>query len=341
MEGRSLSSNFEVYCPFGRPLKADFGIYSFLILTTTFNTNSALRFSRGVLSIIIVAFLTGGYSLTLLLWFACPSLSFRLDSIFLPTASVSAFSFLAVCYLIASSSAYNPTATPCGITLALAATSATLYGALSFFTLRRMRQITRKKHGISRAMAWNALTGTPSISHSAPDGSPDATPWIDPGYYQNYTANMHPAAAKSSHASSDYPNATAGSGSPPLTEEDMVNQQMATLLRTQGSGPSPDPTQSTFRLEWPIGDDDEVDPVTGAMRTRTLSASGGRLVPPGQNHDRNRARSATGPMARLGRAMGITGDRGRTDSRHERNERAKSRELRRQEIELGNVAPPK
>jgi hypothetical protein len=313
----------------------------YLVLTSTFDTEPTLRFGRAVLSIIIISLLTGGYSLTLLLWFACPSLLFRRDSIFTPTASVSAFSFLASLYLLASSSRYSFAPASCGVTLALTSISATLYGTLAYFTSRRVRQITRQKENMKQAMDWRALTGTPSVYSGISDSASNTGTWMEPAYYQNFVANMHPT-ARSPHQSFDATTAPPliGMGSPPLTEDDMVNQKLAMLLKKNPEPSPPDASQETFRLEWPIGDDDEIDPLTGRQRQRTFSASGRLLAPgqPGQPHDRNRPRAGTGPLTRIGRAIGVTNDRGRTAAKNAADARARSREERRREIELGNMA---
>ena len=251
---------------------ADFPTRRYLILPSTFDTGPSLRFSHGVLYIIIVALLTGGYSLTLLLWFACPSLYFRRDSIFLPTASASAFSFVATLYLFASSSSYSFSKPSGGITLGFTALSTIVYGLLAFFTSRRISQASRGDPGLNRAMTWQALTGTPSIysNYSASGSAANTGTWMEPGYYQNFNANMHPTAYRGAHPPNDAPSTSSGPVYLPPTEDEMVNQQMAMLLTKKDTHRGSNASQTTFRLEWPVGDEEESDTISSRMKARML-----------------------------------------------------------------------
>jgi hypothetical protein len=272
-----------------------------------------LRMSSGVLTIVIVAFLTGGYSLTALLWFACPSIIFRHQYIFVPAASSSAFGFLATAWVLAISPRYDTTAPSCAITIVLTIVSAAVYGGLAINTNHRIKMITQKA-------AWPA--------HQS---------WTDSGYYAPYASSTYPLTG---HAgASDRGSISNSIIQPVLTEDEMVNQQMAALLTKTEPRPSPDATQETFRLQWPDGDDEEDPTVRG--RTRTFTINGRHLAAPGYVPQATTSRTAVGGVGeaiiKLGRAIGI-GDRGRGQARVEAlaAERAKSRDERRRQIEMGS-----
>jgi hypothetical protein len=299
----------------------------YLILPSTFDDGAQIRFSKGVLSIIIVALLTGGYSLTALLWFACPSILFRVDSIFIPIFSVSLFGFLATIYAFASSSRYSFSSTSAPITLALTIVSAIIYGALALFARRKVSKLTR-------------IVPDPNVYNYNPNyNSYNATPtsgqWQEPGYYQNFIQNMHPTARS--------PNSFDGASAmtkPPPTEDEMVNQQMARLLHKPDIGANPDASQSTFRLEWPQEEEDEIDQF-GRRRMRTFSAgTNGAFLAPGQTRgSRSHSESSrSGPWTQIARAIGS--ERGRNErpgGSRPGHQRAKSREERRREIELATL----
>lgn len=287
-----------------------------LVLPTTFDKDPQLRFTSGVITIVVVAFLTGGYSLTALLWFACPSLLFRLESIFIPAASISAFGFLACVWALVTSSRFDPTQPSCPVAIILSIVSFTVYGALGFWTSRRITKIT----------------SPPPVQQSV---------WTDSAsYYSAYAPSTQPLTTRSdSYVSYQSPPAAAATAATATTvEEDAVGQQMASLLSKTNPQPSPDATQETFRLEWPPGGEDDEEG-TRRNRTRTMSA-GAAFLSPGdaRRHGRNNSDTNKGAMARIGRAIGL-GDRGRVANRNqkERDERARSREERRQQIELGDM----
>jgi hypothetical protein len=299
----------------------------YLILPSTFDDSAQIRFSKGVLSIIIVAFLTGGYSLTALLWFACPSILFRIDSIFVPVFSVSLFGFLATIYAFASSPRYSFSSPTAPITLALTALSAIVYGALALHARIKVTKLTR----VPDPTAYNYNPHYNSYNNA----TPTTGQWQEPGFYQNFIQNMHPTARS--------PNSFDGTSAlttPPPTEEELVNQQMARLLHKPDTGANPNASQSTFRLEWPQGEEDELDQL-GRRRMRTFSAStnGGFLAPGHTRGSRSHSESSrSGAWTQIARVIGS--DRGRNDSSGGSgpgHQRGKSREERRREIELATL----
>ncbi|TKA74592.1 hypothetical protein B0A49_03659 [Cryomyces minteri] len=64
---------------------------------------------------------------------------------------------------------------------------------------------------------------------------------LERGYYSNYVANMYPLSRNNSDQSNDMP----------TTEEEMTRRQMLMLLLKSEPAASPDPSQSTFHLDWP------------------------------------------------------------------------------------------
>jgi hypothetical protein len=303
-----------------------------LLLPTTFDKDPQLRVASGIVTIILVALLTGGYSLTALVWFACPAVMFRQDCIYIPAAASSAFGFLACVSCLAISSRFDASLPSCAITIVLSLLSTTIYGGLALHTRSLMRRFSRQQ-------AWPA---------QVPLYSP-----ASPGYYTPYAPSTHHLTAVSVPSERASVNYNSGAS---MTEDEMVSHQMAQLLANKDPQPSPDPAQSTFRLEWPPGvggeDDEEEDghPV-GRTRSRTVSGSG-RYLAPGDPARHGRSRSDVlgsrsdglgsrgdglgRALTRIGRAMGM--DRGRQEIREgQSQERAKSREERRREIELGHL----
>ena len=55
----------------------------YLILAAGYSSDPQLRFSEAGLYVFVAALLTGGYSLSILLWFVCPNLVFQTESVFL------------------------------------------------------------------------------------------------------------------------------------------------------------------------------------------------------------------------------------------------------------------
>ena len=291
---------------------------SFLILPTTFDSDPKLRFSRGVLTILIVGLLTGGYSLTALLWFGCPSILFRQRSIFLPSASASAFGFFACAWTLMTSERYVASSPSCPATIILTLISSFIYGGLALYTHRRINQM-------SMAPVWPT----------------QPVAWQDPNYQQYYASSPYPSVSHS--VGTELP--AKNHYSPPLTEDEQVTQQMARLLTKTDPGPSPDATQGTFRLEWPPGgdvDDENVGKL--GVRSRTFPNAGNWLAPPTQSrHARNRSDGVeddrgSSAWSKFGRVVGMA-DRGRKATRDQKDavERAKSRDERRREIEMGNM----
>jgi hypothetical protein len=293
----------------------------YLILPTTFDNDPRLRFNRGVLAIIIVALLTGGYSLTGLVWFACPSTLFRLDNIFIPVFSISIFAFCASCYALAASPRYVFSQVSAPTTLALTVASASIYG---IFALMMHKSVKKMRQQYDQSQWRQSATPMPGV-------------WQDQGYYQNPGQTLNPAARSPSavyepYASRSLNSFDGGGTMPPRqpSEEELVNQQMATLLTRQDLGLNTNASRSTFQLEWPQGEEPEVElDGTGRRRQPTFDDSGRLLAP--THGGRKRSQSAgNATWKKVTRAVGTNG--GGTG-----HQRAGSRDDRRREIEMNNI----
>ncbi|KAL2356892.1 hypothetical protein BJ546DRAFT_1058513 [Cryomyces antarcticus] len=190
----------------------------YLTLPATFDNDPKLRVGKSVLSIFAVALLTAGYSFTALLCFACRSWLFQLEAIFLPALASCTLGLLTILYsfLVSSRYVWNVAAVLATIISSL---SAVIYGILLLYTHRKISLV--------RTQASN--------------GSRVANLWQERGYYSNYAANMFPLPRNNSDQSNNMP----------TTEEEMTRQQMLMLLRKSEPAASPDPSQSTFHLDWP------------------------------------------------------------------------------------------
>ncbi|KAF2874065.1 hypothetical protein BDV95DRAFT_488548 [Massariosphaeria phaeospora] len=274
----------------------------YLIMPGLYAKDAQLRFSQPVLSVFVVALLTAGYSFTGLLCFACHNKLFQAESIFLPALTSSAVGLLSIAYNFLSSRQFEwGTA---AITGTVASTTSTmLYALLLLWTHRRIIQI--KEQSNSRVS-----------SHL----------WSDRSFYTNYIQNMYPAAA---HSPSLHPPGIS------VSEDERINQQMATLLMKSDSRPSPDASSGTFRIDLP--DDSE-------ERERMANSSELIGTPPQSHPDFNRTRTNSRPES-LGEEQAWTlYDRGRSQNRpsstgagsmHSTHSRGVSRDERRREIEMG------
>ncbi|KAF2496971.1 hypothetical protein BU16DRAFT_538096 [Lophium mytilinum] len=271
----------------------------YLILPALYDDNPKLRFSKTVISVLVVVLLTAGYSFTALLCFACRNEMFQAEAIFLPSLASSALGLLTILYNFVSSTRYTWN-TAAIIATVLSSISTVTYGLLLIWTHRRILKIRESNNSRSQNM------------------------WSDPSFYSNFIQNM-------------YPSARAPSDRPPLSEDDLVNQQMAMLLMKSDSGPSPDASQSTFRIDLPEDREER----------ERLANSAELLATPTLSHHNNRGRSLSvnnSPNPGYDRGAWerrMEDGRGRSDIRPTPSQvsgghsRAVSREERRREIELG------
>lgn len=302
---------------------------SYLIVPPLFHDRAEdeLRCEPRILTIFVVALLVAGYSFTALLCFAVKSMIFQSESIFLPALASSALGLLTVLYnwLAYTHFQWNRASI---IAIALSSGMTMIYG---IFLIHTNRRITRLRTHLS------------SRSHNM---------WQhNSTYYENWIANMFPSVKRVSPYYSTPPDQY----NMPPTDDDLVNQQMAMLLMNKDPGPSPDASQSTFRIQLPIGEESDGENSPNARRNRSVRS------PPRTLHEyyaatRTRSGSHNQPQPQpqpqplplplpLPQPQSQSqplpqssndGRRGRTDARTGGGEvRAKSREERRQEIELG------
>ncbi|KAF2084061.1 hypothetical protein K490DRAFT_50057 [Saccharata proteae CBS 121410] len=280
----------------------------YLIAPSLYDESTELRINKAGLTIFLVALLVAGYAFTALLCFACKSLIFQAESIFLPSLASSALGLLTVLYNCIAHKNFAWNAAAIAMTV-LSGGMTLIYSLLLIYTNRRISRLRRHLNSRSQNM------------------------WQGSSYYDNWIANMFPSVKSSANNRGVSPpmdgyfshNHTPGV---PLTEDDMVNQQMAMLLMKNDSGPSPDASQNTFRIDLPEDSDPEQDsPNARRMRNAHPPASAPNPAP------------VPAPIAHRYGERG-SHNRGRSDTRGTpsmETMRAKSREERRQEIELGQL----
>lgn len=219
------------------------------MLPATFEKDpkSQLRVAEAVVGIFAVALLAAGFSFTGLLCFAVRNPLFQADAVFLPALTSCALGLLTVLYdfLVFSRYTWN---TPALLVTVAGALSTIVYGGLLIWTQRRISNVkSNRPSGIAN----------PSIQLTHQHRDSEATLWQDPQYYENYTRNMFPTAHRPS------PQPTPGYDPNTITEEEMQRQQMLMLLLQKDQPSTPDPTQSTFRIDWQGRDEDDGPPEHG------------------------------------------------------------------------------
>jgi hypothetical protein len=293
--------------------------------------------------VMAVVLLIAGYSLSLLIWFACPSVIFRLEDVALPAVASSIFGFLACMWALASSTRYDPTQAGFASMIGLTLISALLYGALAVVCQMRVRWVIKtqkwdKKDSLLAGRYSSSFAYNASLQSQQP-------------HHNNANSIHQPLVQQAAGPSQSTPQRT---HVVPMTEDELVSQQMASLLTKPDSRPSPDPTQSTFKISWPSGDiddndvnDNNLDDDAARKRANSETRSVTFLSPEAaQRGERRRSSSSGGRTAspssttllRIGQALGMDG-RGRQERRtlQAATERRKSREERRREIELASL----
>ena len=150
--------------------------------------------------------------------------------------------------------------------------------------------------------------------------------WQASNYYPSYNANTPLSATTRSPNSTYDPYASRSPGSmdgsfattvaQQPSEEELVNQQMAKLLTRPDLGLNQSSSRSTFHLDWPQGEDADVEPDNAARRHERQGSGSQYLVPNAAGRDRS-SRGGTSPGGR--------------------HKRAGSRDDRRREIEMNNL----
>ncbi|KAK0322482.1 hypothetical protein LTR82_006441 [Friedmanniomyces endolithicus] len=207
----------------------------YLMLPVTFDNNAQLRISPAALGIFAVALLTAGFSFTALLCFAVRNPLFQADAVFLPCLTSCVIGLLTVFYDFLISSRYEWNVAALLLTIAASVTTI-IYGALLVYTHRRIGII--KSRGSSMP-----------LHPQRPDSLSPSNPWQEPTYYENYNRNMFPTSIRETHPMVYDPNQ--------ITEDEMQRQQMLMLLMHREQAPTPDPSQSTFHIDWQQGQEQD------------------------------------------------------------------------------------
>lgn len=254
---------------------------SFLILPTTFDTSADIRVSPAGIGIFGIALLTAGFSLTALSCFAVKNPLFQADAVFLPSLYSCAIGLLTVFYDLLVFGRYV-WKTPALLLTIAGAISTIVYGGLLIWTQRRIQNIKSGRLSLGMVpLAANPAAfggggggGVSSTGRGRGGGGNEGNArdnesmWQDPSYYDNYVRNMYPASvhptANPPHGGgNNHASSASGSYDPhSITEEEMQRQQMLMLLLQQPSPVSqPSASQSTFRIDWQAGrEDDEPAP---------------------------------------------------------------------------------
>ncbi|RAR07776.1 hypothetical protein DDE82_001933 [Stemphylium lycopersici] len=272
----------------------------YLILPGLYAKEYELRFGRSVLTVIVVALLTAGYSFTALLCFACRNERFQADGVFLPALVSSLAGLVSIAYNLLASKAYK-WATAAITGTVLSATATLIYAILCIWTYRR----THKRR-----------QPTEPRSHL----------WSEEHFYTNFLRNV-------------YPTAVPPQTQPPHVtyEHDGVHQQMVRLLQKPEDQASPDPDTTTFRIDLP-GDREEREREQRSQElvgTPAQAHSDWNRSRADSRPDSLGERQAWQQWQDRGRAPTRPTSTG-TGSSHSRN---LSREERRREIEMGQIHP--
>ncbi|KAF2763781.1 hypothetical protein EJ03DRAFT_283453 [Teratosphaeria nubilosa] len=294
----------------------------FLMLPATFDTSEGLRVNASVIGIFAVALLTAGFSLTALVCFAVRSPFFQADSIFLPALTSSVLGLLTVLYdfLISSKYQWN---TPALLVTVAAALSSIIYAVLLVFTHRRGGDA--KSRGAS--VALGAQGQRMGLRHASSISSGTGA-WQDSTFYENYNQNMFPTAAREPQPVGYDPNR--------ITEEEMQRQQMLMLLLQKEQHPSPDPSASTFRIDWQGRDEDEAPPPNGYYAPgSSASQTPASAYPPTAYSQSGLARQWTEQLQPWDGVWRGVASSGSAAAQSQSDNSREQREERRREIELG------
>lgn len=218
-----------------------------------------LRVSKAAVGIFAVAILAAGFSFTGLLCFAVRDRLFRAESIFLPALVASFIGLITILYdfLIYTRYTFN---TPALLTTVASAIATVVYATLLIWTYRKSGAPSRPRPHMSIPMTGQQQQQPPRPPPADREhrDSDTTTLWQDQNYYENYTRNMFPSA----HTPQPPPT---GYGYDPntITEDEMQRQQMLMLLLQKDQPSTPDPTASTFRIDWQGRDEEDGPPPNG------------------------------------------------------------------------------
>jgi hypothetical protein len=295
----------------------------YLIFPAAYDSDPKLRYSDSLLYAVIATLLAAGYCSTILLSFSCDNVSFRTESVFLPSLASSALGLLTLLYQFASSSRYtwNAAAT----IAAVVSTCATLlFAVLLFWTHRRE---TNPK--VTVETPYKLDLSAPSTYITSP--YPSDQQCQPHRQYSSYGAESHPPSTHNRVSTTSIP-----------TEDELVSHQMAMLLSKRDSGASQGIDQHTFKIDLPNSGDSRPGTPDGDTLKRMFAIE----VPHDQSLSEIVQPLPHSPREKRFHGLGIWDRVGQTQARareHEKPttteptpmERVKRREDRRREIERG------
>ena len=299
----------------------------YLMLPATFDSAPQLRVAKSVLGIFAVALLTAGFSFSALVCFAVRNPLFQADAVFLPSFTSCALGLLTVFYGYLVSSRYILN-TPAILVIIAASISTITYGGLLIWSHRRI--------SVAKTQTAGAMPLRPS-SISSRTGL-----WQDPAYHDNYVRNMFPASLHP--VQQQPPPQPVGYDPNCITEEEMQRQQMLMLLLHREQPPTPDPSSSTFHIDWQGQEQEEVHhPPHGYYaphpQSALLSGYPQSAYPPQSGISRQSTNEPAwdgvwrGPAPTAVRGRGVSSSA--VEQWQQRANSSERREQRRREIELG------
>ncbi|EME86021.1 uncharacterized protein MYCFIDRAFT_151027 [Pseudocercospora fijiensis CIRAD86] len=235
----------------------------FLMLPVTFEKQAKkdLRIGQAVVGIFAVALLTAGFSFTGLVCFAVRNPLFQAETVFLPSLTSCALGLLTIFYnfLVFNRYEWN---TPALLVTIAAALTTIVYGGLLLRAQRKVNSVKAKRPTLPVPMTRIQQDSESSLWHG--QGT---------AYYQNYNRNMFPSAYTSTHVQPAQTAQQSTYDSDSITEEEMQRQQMLMLLLQNDHDIStPDPTASTFRIDWQ-GREEEEAPAQGYYAPSSASVT--------------------------------------------------------------------
>ena len=237
------------------------------MLPATFDQDPLLRVSKVALAIFAIALLVAGFALTVLLAFAVRNPIFQAETVFLPALLSCALGLLTIFYDFLISARYQWNLASLLLTIAAAVTTI-IYGILLVWTHRKIGAARERASSRTTTSMQVPLERGNSINESV---NTRVNMWQDPSYYENYVQNMYPTSSHQPQPMGYDPNS--------ITEEEMQRQQMLMLLLHNEHAPSPDPSSSTFRIDWQGRDEDEGVPANGYYGPQSAATPSSAYTP--------------------------------------------------------------
>lgn len=269
---------------------------SFIMLPSNFDTSEGYKVSKKGIKSVGIVFVAVGCSLTVLLSFAIPSHSFKLDTIYLPAFTSCLIGLFTTIYsfIVQTQYTWNLSAQ---LVVAFSALGTVVYGALVIFSQRR---VSASKYGRSRQTSLVPINQEsahpgyePSIrSQQDPVHPParDNEP-LEQSFYSNYIANEFPTMNRSAPTkrspereqtapSANFDNQSMVSyevppSAPPLplSYDERTRLQLEQLYKRSNAGQDEHSAstghrhEAGYRIEWQ-GSDDPTTPVHGSRGNR-------------------------------------------------------------------------